>query len=109
MIFHALLVGQHSSLVKLIGPHRGKKFPAMFGNQIFRTILTRGRHMYSSCMDGSCREAGESRPYPPILPHKSSFILLHSSMHIILPFMSQLPVQWLPGGFSEGKVAGTVA
>jgi len=75
MIFHALLVGQHTRPVKLIDPHRGEKFPAMFGNKIFWTILTSARHMYASCMDDSCREAGESRPYPPILPLRSNFTL----------------------------------
>ena len=65
--------------------------------------------MFPSCMDGSCHEAGElddlCRRVPSITSHPTSQI----QFHITLPSMSQLPVQWLPGAFSEGKVARTVA
>jgi hypothetical protein len=75
MIFHALLVGQLSSPVKLIGSSPRQEISRSVENQILGTILARVRHMLASCMNGSRREAGESRPYPPIVPLRSSFIL----------------------------------
>jgi hypothetical protein len=73
IIFHALLVGQLSRPVRLIGSSPRQEISRGVVKQILGTILARVRHRLASCMNGSC-EAGESRPYPPIVPLRSSFI-----------------------------------
>jgi hypothetical protein len=85
-MYHALLVGQHSRPVKLIGPQLGKKFPAMFRNQRIKTILTSARNVFPPCMDGSSPEVDEAGPI-----HHTFQI----QFRITFPSMSQLLVQWV--------------